>query len=263
MDRIKSLFTEVKLEMLKVAFINSFLDAIMLFLIIYFGVSFFNLKLLYIVLIPGAIALIFFFISMSRSIKKMRLKQMEDANPQVKEMLRTCHDNMSQDNIMMAALFEELKGKMKTVSTGNLLDSKRIIVRVISAVVIVFLIVFVSALSIDFKKIDIPFDKLRFMIPSKSGEFAEGNLAELAFNETDVIYGDASVAKLGNDQVDLNMNPSFSEIDFNKISDAEDEKLREGSVPQEIGINPDTFNSQKVLDDAEQAANYTQRIKDI
>ncbi|MBN2459293.1 hypothetical protein JXB28_03325 [Candidatus Woesearchaeota archaeon] len=263
MDRIKSLFIEVKGEMLKVAFINSFLDAIMVFLIAYFVISFFNIRLLYIILMPGVFAMVFFFISMSLNIKRMRLKQMEDANPQVKEMLRTAHDNMSQDNIMMAALFEELKGKMKTVSTGNLMDSRRIIVRVISAVALVFLIVFVSAISIDLEKIDIPFDKLRFMIPGKEEIFAEGSLAELAFNETEVIYGDASVAKLGNDQIDLNMNPSLSKIDFTQVSEAEDEALRQGGVVQEIGANPDAFSSQKLLDDAEQAANYTQRIKDI
>lgn len=263
MERIKSLFTEVKLEMLKVAFINTFLDSVMFFLITYFVLSFFNIKLLYTILIPGFITFIFFLISLSRSIRKMRLKEMEDANPQVKEMLRTAHDNMNQDNIMMAALFEELKGKMKTVSTGNLLDSKRIMVRIISAVVLVFLIVFVSAISIDINKIDVPFEKLRFMIPSKSENFAEGSLTTLDFNETEVIYGDASIAKLGNDEILLNMNPTLSKTDLNKVSEAQDEELRQGKLPQEIGVNPDAFSSQKVLDEAEQAANYTQRIKDI
>ncbi|HJX05183.1 MAG TPA: hypothetical protein VJ461_00565 [Candidatus Nanoarchaeia archaeon] len=263
MDRIKSLFNEVKLEMIKVAFINTFLDTVMMFLLAYFVTSFFNIKLLYTILIPGFLTLVFFIISFSLTLNKMRLKQMEDANPQVKEMLRTAHDNMSQDNIMMAALFEELKKKMKTVSTGNLLESKRIIVRIISAVVIVFLIVFVSAFSINLRKIDLPFDKLRFMIPGGKEAYPEGNITDLVFNETEVMYGEASIAKLGNDQISLNMNPSMSEIDFNQVSETEKDELREGSVPQEIGVNPDAFSSQEVLDEAEQAANYTQRIKNI
>jgi len=263
MDKVKVLFNEVKLEMIKVAFINTFLDSVMIFLIAYFVTSFFNIKLLYTILIPGFITLVFFIISFSLTLKKMRLKQMEDANPQVKEMLRTAHDNMNQDNIMVVALFEELKKKMKTVSTGNLLESKRIIIRMISAVVIVFLIVFVSAFSINLKKIELPFDKLRFMIPGNKEAYAEGNITDLVFNETEVVYGEASIAKLGNDQINLNMNPSMSEIDFNQVSETEKDELREGRLPQEIGVNPDAFSSQEVLDEAEQAANYTQRIKNI
>ena len=100
MKPIKALFNEVKIEMLKVALINSFLDSIMIFFICYFVVSFFNIKFLYSLLIPGIITFIFFVISFLLKIKKLRLKNMEDANPQVKEMLRTAHDNMNEDNIM-------------------------------------------------------------------------------------------------------------------------------------------------------------------
>ena len=264
MAKIKGLFNEVKVELLKVVLINTFLDAIMVFFIAYFITSFFNIKFLYIVLIPASVTAVFFFTSTTIRIRKLRLKVMEDANPQVKEMLRTAHDNMDDENLMTNALFYELKKKMKSTSTGNLLESKKIITRIISAVVIVFLIIFVSSLNVNLEKIDIPFEKLRFMIPGgKDQPLVGGNITELVFNETEVVYGDASIAKLGNEEIDLNMNPTMSEIDFNEISEAERENLREGGVPQEIGVNPDVFNSQEVLDEAEQAANYSQRIKDI
>jgi hypothetical protein len=262
MEPIKALFNEVKLEMLKVALIYSFLDSIMVFFIVYFVISFFNIKFLYALLIPGIITVIFFAINFVTRINKLRLKTMEDANPQVKEMLRTAHDNMGEENLMMVALFEELKGKMKTVSSGNLLESKRIIIRIVSAVVVVFLIIFVSAFDVNLKKIDIPFEKLRFM-SGNNGVYGQGNITDLVFNETDVVYGDASIAKLGNEKIDLNVNPTMSDIDFNKVKDADDQALREGAVPSEVSVNPDAFNNQQVLDEAEQAANYSQRIKDI
>ncbi|KYK25089.1 hypothetical protein AYK26_02750 [Euryarchaeota archaeon SM23-78] len=264
MPKIKDLFNEVKIEMLKVALINTFLDSIMVFFFSYFIASFFNVKFLYILLVPGIITFLFFLISFAVRIKKMRLKAMEDANPQVKEMLRTAHDNMEVENLMTIALFEELKRKMRSVSTGNLLESKKIVTRIISAVAVVFLIIFVSSLNIKLEKIDIPFEKLRFMIPSSpKDEYTEGNIVDLVFNETEVVYGEASIAKLGNEEIDLNMNPTMSEIDFNQISEAERESLREGRIPQEIGVNPDAFSTQEVLDEAEQAANYSQRIIEI
>lgn len=262
MAKIKDLFNEVKLEMLKVVLINTFLDSIMVFFIVYFIVSFFNIKFLYTLLIPLIINLIFISVSMYLRIKRLRLKTMEDANPQIKEILRTAHDNMEEENVMTIALFDELKKKMGGVSTGSILESKKIIIRIVSAIIIVFLIIFVSSFNVNLKKIDLPFDKLRFMIP-EGKSYEEGSITELVFNETEVVYGDASIAKLGNEEIDLNMNPSMSEIDFNKIGDAEREELRESSVPQEIGVNPDAFSNQEVLDEAEQAANYSQRIKNI
>jgi len=264
MKPISALFNEVKVEMLKIALIYSFLDSIMLFFILYFIVSFFNIKFLYTILIPAGITLVFFIINFITRINKLRLKTMEDANPQVKEMLRTAHDNMNEDNnLMMMALFEELKGKMKTVSSGNLLQSKKIVTRIISAVIIVFLIIFVSALNVNLKKIDIPFEKLRFMVPGNKGEVTQGGLTDLVFNETEVIYGDASIAKLGNEKIELNINPTLSEIDFNKVSNAEDQALSQGGLLPEVSVNPDAFDNQQVLDEAEQAANYSQRIKNI
>lgn len=259
----KDLFNEVKFELFKVVLINTSLDSVMMFFITYFLVSFFNIKFIYIMVIPLIITLIFFIATMMIRIRKIRLKAMEDANPQVKEMLRTAHDNLDDDNLMANALFNELKSKMKSVSTGNLLESKKIITRIISAVAIVLLIILVSSFNINIQKIDIPFDKLRFMIPNNNEYHAEGSIADLVFNETEVIYGDASIAKLGNEEIDINVNPSMSEIDFNEISEAEREELREGGLPQEIAVNPDAFSNQEVLDEAEQAANYSQRIKNI
>ena len=264
MRQKKELFTEVKLEMIKVVLINTFLDSLMVFFLVYFVISFFNIKFLYALLIPLAATLIFFFVSNIVRVGRLRLKAVEEANPQVKEMLRTAHDNVDNENPMTAALFAELKHKMKSVSTGNMLESKKIITRIISAVVLVFLIIFVSSFNLNLDKIDIPFEKIRFMVPTTDDRGREeGEITDLVFNETDVLYGEASIAKLGNDEIDLNMNPSMSEIDFNEISEAEKEDLREGRLPQEIGINPDAFSSQEVLDEAEQAANYSQRIKEI
>ena len=271
MPSLKELFREVELEMLKVVLINAFLDSLMVFFIIYFVVSFFNIKFIYTLLIPGVTTLIFFVSSMIIRIKKLRLKTMEDANPQVKEMLRTAHDNMNENNIMMIALFEELKGKMKTVSSGNLLESKVIVTRIISAVVIVFLTISVSAFNVNLKKIDIPFDKLRFMISNSKDANAEGNITDLVFNETDVLYGDASIAKLGNEQINLNVNPTMSDIDFNKVGDADSQRpgsCPSGSatcIPQAIGSGSgagfDKGGASDYPADAAGAANYSLVIK--
>ena len=262
MDKVKGLFSEVKMEIIKVNFIYSFLDSLMLFFILYFVISLFNIKFIYTLAIPALISVGYFAWNLLHRIHKSRLKDMEDANPQLREILRTAHDNQGEDNMLVRALFDELKGKLRTASSGKLLDSKKITTRVISAIAIVFLIVVLSSLTINIKKIDIPFDKLSFLADTVKGR-AEGNVTDLVFNQTDVIYGDASIAKLGSDVVNIKVNPTMSDIDLSQTSEAEKRALSEGGIPQEIGITADAYNNQKVLDEAEAAVNYSQRISKI
>jgi len=260
--KTKGMFEEVKMEIIKINLIYSFLDSIMLFFVLYFGVSLFNIKFLYTLLIPLGVAALYFLSNLIRRIKKSRLKDMEDANPQLREILRTAHDNQDEDNPLIAGLFEELKGKLKTSSSGKLLDSRKIMTRVISAIAIVFIIVILSSLTINLKKIDIPFDRLAFLKDQVIGR-TEGNITDLVFNQTDIVYGDASVAKLGSDVVNIKVNPTISDIDLTNIKDAEDRALREGGLPQEIGISSDAYSNQKVLEEAEAAVNYSQRISKL
>jgi hypothetical protein len=261
-DRVKGLFGEVQGEMVKVNLIYTFLDALMIFFIVYFIVSLFNIKFLYTLAIPGAIAFIFFLINFSIRLRQTKLKDMEDANPQLREILRTAHDNQDQDNFMVKALFEELKGKLRTASSGKLLDSKKITMRVISAIAIVFLIVVLSSITINLKKIDIPFDKLNFL-SDKNETRREGELTNLVFNETDVVYGNSSIAKLGSEAIDIQVGASGDQADLTKSGEVQDRELESGAISQEIESTSDAYSNQAVLEEAEAAVNYSQRINRI
>jgi hypothetical protein len=261
-EKLKGLFGEVQGEMFKVNLIYTFLDSLMLFFIAYFIASLFDIKFIYTLAIPGAIAFIFFLINFSIRLRNSKLKDMEDANPQLREILRTAHDNQDQDNFMVKALFEELKGKLRTASSGKLLDSKKITTRVISAIAIVFLIVILSSITINLKKIDIPFDKLNFLKDGNETR-TEGEVTSLVFNETDVIYGDANIAKLGNDALNIQVDAAKNTADLDNTGDAEENELNSGAIPQEIKSNSDAYSNQAVLEEAEAAVNYSQRINKI
>jgi hypothetical protein len=261
MDRIGGLFKEVKGEIVKAILIYSFLDALMVFFIFYFVISLFKIDFIYTLAVPGALSLTIFMTYFFKRLHKSRLKDMEDANPQLREILRTAHDNQGEDNLMVHALFEELKGKLRTASSGKLLDSKKITIRVISAIILVFLIVFLSSMTINIKKIDIPFDKLRFL--SQGATRAGGNMTDLVFNQTDVIYGDSSIAKLGSDVINIKVNPTASAADLSHVSEVEKINQVSGATQQEVEVTSSAYDNQKVLDDAEAAVNYSQRISKI
>ena len=257
----KRMFNEVKLEIIKADIIYSFLDSIMVFFILYFIISLFDIKFAYGLLIPLVASVAYFFVNTSRRIKRSRLKDMEDANPQLREILRTAHDNQDENNPMVQSLFEDLRGKLRTASSGKLLDSKKITTRVVSAIATVFLIVILSSITINIQKIDIPFEKLNFL--KDTGTRTEGEITDIFFNETDVVYGDSSIAKLGSDVVNIQVNPANSEADLSNVGEAEDRELVSGEAPDEIGVTTDAYSNQKVLEEAEAAVNYSQRIKKI
>jgi hypothetical protein len=263
MEKTKGLFSEVKVEIVKANFIYSFLDSVMLFFILYFAASFFNISFIYTLLLPGVTTIIFFMFNLGSRLKKSRLKDMEDANPQLREILRTAHDNQDDNNFMVKALFDELKGKLRTSSSGKLLDPKRIMMRVASAIAIVFLIVFLSSITINLKKIDIPYEKLKFLRDKTSEARLEGEVSDLLFNQTNAIYGDASIARLGDEAISININPAMSKIDLTRTGEAEERELSSAKIPQEVEATGSAYNSQKLLEEAEAAVNYSQRISKI
>ena len=124
------------------------------------------------------------------------------------------------------------------------------------------MIVLLSSLTINLKKIDIPIDRLSFLKDNLVGS-TEGNLTELVFNETDVVYGDASIAKLGSDVVKIKVNPTLSEVDLSDVSEAEERELVQGAIQQEIAVSGDAYSNQKILEEAEAAVNYSQRISGL
>jgi hypothetical protein len=167
MNNIKKIFQEVNREILKVIVLNNFLDTVMFFFVFYFLISFINIDIIYAVMIPLFASLIYFIVSFFIKVRKAKIKDLEKANPEISEILRTAHDNIDSDSVMSKALFHEVEEKMRKVSTGGMLDSKKVMTRVMSAIFIVFVTIFLSTVTVDIKKIDIPFDKLNFIIPGQ------------------------------------------------------------------------------------------------
>src|SRR3989338_8046361 len=105
MKTVRSLFREVKVEIYKVCFLYSFLNAATAFLTVRLLITRVNIHLL---LFPLIIGILTFVASMIYYTDKYGFKQLEEGNPQIKEMLRTASDNVDQSsNILVQALFLE------------------------------------------------------------------------------------------------------------------------------------------------------------
>ncbi len=253
MEPIKRLFKEVGAEVYKVIILESLLDA---------GISFFMLQLFFAfftmsMLIPLVISLAFFGWLISHRAKTFQLKTVEDRNPEVKEILRTARDNIGNENMLTLALFNELIEKMKTVSVGSLINQRKVITKLFTVGVLAFLSIYFTTAGLWDLKLDAfgDFTFFRNRPPQQ--------IPSIQLNETNDIYGDIRVAKLGNDVLDIQIQPTLSDIDLSKVSEAEKRDLNLNNFPVEIGAQSDKVSSEDKPKEFKLAKEYNLKLHSL
>lgn len=231
MPSVKRLFLELKFEIIKISVIRAFLNAAIFFLVLNIVFLLLGVSVLYALLL----AAVYFGINAYLKYASITLKSIEDANPEVKEMLRTAKDTMGDDNIMIRALQQEVLQKAKSIASGNLLDYGKLTVRLVVLAVLVLGSVFTATLNLHLNDVEIPYDKLNFRGRLSSyGLDSPVDLEGGSLEEDDSIYGESRVAKLGNEILNLNFNPSISEMDLDKLKDEEGLAMGRMSYPVEV-----------------------------
>jgi len=210
------MFNEIRYELVKIILLNVFLSSVILFLLADLVALLFGMPIWYVVVIAG----MYFFILLIVELRKVSIRHVEHTNPELKEILRTAKDNMSEDTLMAHALFYEVMEKMKRVSSGTFLDFRKLMFKLGTIFVLAIMLVSMAFLNINIQRFDNPFERplaaMRGFIGTITGEepSATGDGA------TDDIYGDPSMAKLGDNQLVATVNPSLSNPDFDNIDPA-------------------------------------------
>ncbi|HLD04681.1 MAG TPA: hypothetical protein VJG90_03090 [Candidatus Nanoarchaeia archaeon] len=278
MKTVRSLFREVKIEIYKVCFLYSFLNAAIAFLVLQLILSFFQVGIIF----PIIISILTFIASMIHYVDKIGFKHIEEGNPQIKEMLRTANDNVDQSsNILVQALFLELAQKMRTVSTGPLLQSNRLFTRIIIISILTFLIVFISSMGVFLDFSNLPFGQTLFNTQSQSAytpKFKPELPKECPLGSQDpncykfcppesqdpeciLELGDDSVAKLSNEQINLELTPEMKEMDFNKEKDLEDKQFSRNSYPIEVSAQSAETLDHDIPKESELAKAYSLQVR--
>lgn len=252
MDPIKRLFKELGAEVYKVIILQSLLNT---------GIFFFAMQLLFAlfkltVLIPIILSLIFLGWSISYHARTFQLKAVEDKNPQVKEILRTARDNINTENMLTLALFNELIEKIKTVSVGDLIDQKKVMMKLLVVGVLAFFSIQFTTAGLWDIRIDMDtFNFFRTRAPQP--------IPSIQLNESNDIYGDIRVAKLGNEILTIQINPTLSDIDFGKVSEPEKRDLNLNSFPVEIGAQSDKVSSEDKPKEFKLARDYNLKLHEF
>ena len=234
---IKNMFNEVQYELVKIILLNVFLSTIILFLIADLVALIFDMPIWYVIIM----AFIYFIIMMVIEVRKISVYQVERKNPELREILRTAKDNMGEDTLMAHALFYEVLEKMKQVSSGTFLDFKKLMAKLIVIFVLAIVLVSLAFFNINIQRFDNPFAKPMQVIGgffgAVTGQQPDASGVDPA---SDDVFGDPSMAKLGDKQLTATVNPSLDNPDFNKV----DPSNPSSNPLADLGAGQAGFNTQ-------------------
>lgn len=258
MSEVKRLFKELYIEVFKISFLHAFTDSIIFFMIML------NLTTLVDVTSYVAIAIsaVFLVGDITYRMKRTTLQQIEDKNPQIKDILRTARDHSEGSNFMVLAMFEELIQKMKSVSPASILNQKNLTIKILVVCLLSFSVVMVSANNIHVPKSVFDPDTYYRWFSNQGGEHLE--FYGIEFNETpELLYGDPEMAALGNKTLEIHINPSINEMSFAQVKPPEEKEFEKGTFPSEIAAVSDATSEEKLPKESKIAIAYNLKLKDI
>jgi hypothetical protein len=261
MPAIISLIRELKFELFKNILLLTFLKATIAFFIFDILKSFMDFSYVFSYVFAG----LFFLFVLFREIKKLNIRIFEEHNPEIKEMLSTAADNLDKQNVVVEGLFEDVLERVKKVSSGTIIKPSTIFLLIISIPILAVINFELSPVRID----AISQDKLMEAV-NKFGFVknlfrpktnVEGDIIEDELLDDD-IYGDRSIATLGDKDVNIKMNLGF-ETDLTKPKDENKNDVAFTDFPEtenvEVEYDSATYNDN--IEESDLAVKYNEKIR--
>lgn len=223
---------EARTAVLRIALLTSAMDTLVVYAFMLVGCTIFALPLWWAVVPAFAYGLM----HTQGLLKDVSFANIEKTVPSLKEQLITVADNWREQNEIVEALNAEVLQKMKDIRTSYFLDLGRLSRELVVMTVASFLIIGISAFDVKFLDIPQAVKELRefktdYDLNEELLQYEEStNLSE--------ILGDKSITELGQQQLDLQLNPLKSDIDIGNVNDPQDRRFRE-VPPREISATSD------------------------
>jgi len=260
MKKIIRAVGELKRVLIRIKMYECLMDALICFLILFFICQLF--------LIPWWISLFPTFAYLLYNTRKkfdsVKLIQVEKAVPELREQLRTSADNIYKENEIVDSLHNDVLYLMKKVKISYFIPFKKIWREMVVLAVLCFAVILVSSLNVKLVDYKVVLDEL-----GNVGEFEDGrydwSLQVVAGrgNDTD-IFGNESLAELGQEQLNLQINPALSEINIDDIRDVEDRDFTETMFPSEIIASTDrSFDDDIPKENKEIVKRYFSKIAQV
>ena len=238
MKEAKQIFLELKLEMLKIIVIQGFLNSIIIFLTSFaltnwiLGMQI-RLPLLF---LTGA----YFILYCIYEMRKVNYHDIEQKEPELRDILRTVYDNYEGNSLMVQALVKDLGLRMHNVQPANFFNSGKAFWKFMLILFIAITIPFIASVKVQLNELSDDLGDLGLLLPTFKDADPSGQiLDEVVFSSTDEIYGDPSIALLGDEEVLLTIATSFSNIDFTKPTEASSRQFTDQEYINEVYASND------------------------
>ncbi|NQU78601.1 hypothetical protein HQ545_02430 [Candidatus Woesearchaeota archaeon] len=257
MQDVKSLFRELKIEVFKISLLNAFTDTIIFFTVMLNITTLLDVGVLYAL----GISVVFLIGDVMYRMKRTTLKEIEAKNPQIRDILRTAKDHEAGSNFMVLAMFEDLITKMKSVSAGSILNQGSLFIKILVVCMLSFSVVMVSANNIHVPKS--VFDPGTYYKWFSSPGKEQLDFYTIEFNDSEnLIYGDPELAGLGDDEIELKINPSINEMSFENVKEPEEKEFERGTFPSDIAAVSDASSEEKLPKESKIAIAYNMKLKE-
>ena len=228
MKKIILALNELKRAIVHIKVMEALLDTILLFFIAYL-VMVLVAKDWRWALLP---TIAFGIVHIHRKINEIRLVDVEYFVPSLREQLRASADNVYKENEIADSLHADVLNLMKQIRTSAFVPFKKIWREIMTIAALSFCIILLSALNVRLIDFDSVLGNLKkIKEPTADLQLKDNSLDNQPLGD---IYGNASVAALGNKELLLQINPVLSEINLDDIKDAKPKDYTENSFPKEI-----------------------------
>jgi hypothetical protein len=222
MKKFTKVLREINFTFNNIIFFNVFLTSILIFLSVYITLSLFNFYKEY-AMVP---ALLYFFIFSIKGITEKHLLEVERKYPFLNERLRTARDNIKMDTPIVDSLKSDIMHDMKYVNVSSFINEKKISYKILITIVLCFLLVFSSQFDLSFNLRDTAKRASDFISNIREGNEEggggqQGHQRIAGSGASESMFGDPSIAEMGDEELDMMLKPSGYEIKLGSVKEAE------------------------------------------
>ena len=226
MIKVRKAIEEIKIVLLQIAIFDAMLDFILVVLICYFMLIFLPISQ-WVIVFGGFCFLVYV---LYKKIHLISLVSVEERVPELKEELRTAADNLDVRTELEDILDKKVLKDMKKVKISYFMDMKKTGRKIGAAFILSMIIIVLGFLNVEFIDVELDitkinrvpniFDDIQRMKESfgikqdgtdaenfKQGEGEASDKIGAAFSGPEEIFGDMSLAELGEDEEEIFLEP--------------------------------------------------------
>jgi hypothetical protein len=231
---------EARKAILQIVLFNSALDTLVVYILLLLGCTLLTLPAWY-ALIPAAV---YAAVHTYGNVRDVSFSKIEEKFPSLHEQLITVADNTREQNEIIDALNQEVLQKMREIRTSSFLSFGKLIRELSVMAVVSFIIIGTSAFNVEFLDFKQTVKELREFKPFQEYDINQELLEYEESQNLSEILGDKSVTELGQQQLDLELNPLMSDVDIGRVRPPEERTFREVAPPEIKATTDVSFEEQ-------------------